>query len=59
MLTCWKKTIWDSSSPKKERCLKKPFVSASVAALVMMYHLMGFLQAHACPSKHARQDKDL
>lgn len=46
MLTCWKKTIWDSSRPKKERCLKKAFVSASVAALVMMYHLMGFLQTH-------------
>ena len=44
LLTCWKKTIWDSSRPKKERCRKLAFVSASVAALVMMYHLMGFLR---------------
>lgn len=40
-----KKTIWDGCRPKHSFCLKNARVSASVAGLVIMYHLTGFLHA--------------
>lgn len=44
MLTCWKNTTWSGCSPKCARSAKNSRVAASVAALVMMYHLSGRLQ---------------
>lgn len=44
MLTCWKNTIWSGCSPKCACSAKNSRVAASVAALVMMYHLSGRLQ---------------
>ena len=48
-LTCWKKTTWSRSSPKKACSSKCALVAASVLPLVIRYSRSGCLQVGRKP----------